>query len=246
MQDMQKGAGPSGLKPKQQAFVDEYLVDLNATQAAIRAGYSERTANEQGARLLANVSVQAAIRERMRDREERTEITQDKVLKRWWDIATADPNELVQYRRVPCRYCYGEANEYQWKTRREFEKACEEAVEKQKPIPSDVGGYGYRTDREPNPACPECSGEGVDHMHATDTRKLQGSALILFDGVKQTKDGLEIKTQDRAKALENVAKHLGMFKQDVNLGVQENNPLFALMQQVAGKTLKPVEDPDDE
>jgi phage terminase small subunit len=53
------------LTPKQQRFCDEYLVDLNATQAAIRAGYSERTANEQGARLLAKVSVKAHIDEQM-------------------------------------------------------------------------------------------------------------------------------------------------------------------------------------
>lgn len=49
------------LTPKQERFVQEYLVDLNATQAAKRAGYSEKTANEQGARLLANVSVHARI-----------------------------------------------------------------------------------------------------------------------------------------------------------------------------------------
>jgi phage terminase small subunit len=48
---------------QQQRFVEEYLIDLNATQAAIRAGYSERTANEQGSRLLANVSVSEAIAE---------------------------------------------------------------------------------------------------------------------------------------------------------------------------------------
>lgn len=46
-----------GLTPKQQRFVQEYLKDLNGTQAAIRAGYSPRTANEQAARLLAKVSV---------------------------------------------------------------------------------------------------------------------------------------------------------------------------------------------
>ena len=49
------------LTPKQAEFVRQYLVDLNATQAAIRAGYSEKTANEQGSRLLANVSVSQAI-----------------------------------------------------------------------------------------------------------------------------------------------------------------------------------------
>ena len=46
------------LTDRRQKFVDEYLMDLNATQAAIRAGYSARTANEQAARLLANVSIQ--------------------------------------------------------------------------------------------------------------------------------------------------------------------------------------------
>ena len=51
------------LTPKQDQFVKEYLVDLNATQAAIRAGYSAKTANEQGSRLLANAKVSAAIAE---------------------------------------------------------------------------------------------------------------------------------------------------------------------------------------
>ena len=53
------------LTDKQKKFVEEYLIDLNATQSAIRAGYSPKTANEQGARLLANVSIQEAIAESM-------------------------------------------------------------------------------------------------------------------------------------------------------------------------------------
>jgi phage terminase small subunit len=68
------------LKPKQQRFVDEYLIDLNATQAAIRAGYSSKTANEQGARLLATVSVKTAIEKAIKDRSERTKRTADDVL----------------------------------------------------------------------------------------------------------------------------------------------------------------------
>ncbi|NCC69717.1 MAG: terminase small subunit, partial [Clostridia bacterium] len=51
------------LTPKQQAFVQEYLCDLNATQAAIRAGYSERTAGSQGERMLKNVEIQIALAE---------------------------------------------------------------------------------------------------------------------------------------------------------------------------------------
>lgn len=68
------------LTAKQQRFVDEYLIDLNATQAAIRAGYSVKTANEQAARLLANVSVQETVQQRMADRQKRTEVDQDYVL----------------------------------------------------------------------------------------------------------------------------------------------------------------------
>ena len=66
---------------KQKRFCDEYLIDLNATQAAIRAGYSEKTANEQGARLLANVSVKEYIAERMKEKEKELIASQDEVLK---------------------------------------------------------------------------------------------------------------------------------------------------------------------
>lgn len=59
----------------------EYLVDLNATQAAIRAGYSAKTANEQGARLLTNVSVAAAIAEAQAERAKKTQRTALDVLK---------------------------------------------------------------------------------------------------------------------------------------------------------------------
>lgn len=69
------------LTPKQLRFVEEYLIDLNATQAATRAGYSEKTAAEQGARLLINVKVAEAIAEAQSKRSERTEITQDMVLR---------------------------------------------------------------------------------------------------------------------------------------------------------------------
>ncbi len=51
------------LTPKQACFVEEYLIDLNATQAATRAGYSAKTANEQGAQLLAKLSIREAVAE---------------------------------------------------------------------------------------------------------------------------------------------------------------------------------------
>jgi len=60
---------------KQRRFAQEYIVDLNATQAAIRAGYSAKTAKQQGQRLLTNVDVQKAVQEQMNDRSEKTGLT---------------------------------------------------------------------------------------------------------------------------------------------------------------------------
>ncbi len=62
------------MTPKQEAFVREYLIDLNGTQAAIRAGYSPATANEQASRMLANVSVAEAVAKAKAERAEKCEI----------------------------------------------------------------------------------------------------------------------------------------------------------------------------
>lgn len=74
--------GVGKLTDKQKRFVEEYLVDLNATQAAIRAGYSEQTGYSIGQRLLKKVEVQEAIQQAQNKRSERTQITQDEVIRR--------------------------------------------------------------------------------------------------------------------------------------------------------------------
>ena len=73
----------SGLKlsAKQKRFCDEYLIDLNATQAAIRAGYSEKTADQQGSRMLANVKVQEYLSSKMADKDNELIASQDEVLR---------------------------------------------------------------------------------------------------------------------------------------------------------------------
>ncbi|OZN24864.1 terminase [Actinobacillus seminis] len=76
-----KGVGKIKLTDKQQRFVEEYLIDLNATQAAIRAGYSEHLANTNANKLLQNTTIQKAISEAKKQRSERTQITQDEVLR---------------------------------------------------------------------------------------------------------------------------------------------------------------------
>ena len=79
------------LTAKQKAFVAEYLIDLCATQAAIRAGYSEKTARSQGQRMLTNVDIARAVATGQARRSERTEVTQDYVL-------TAIKDTIEQYR----------------------------------------------------------------------------------------------------------------------------------------------------
>ena len=85
------------LTAKQKAFVAEYLVDLNATAAAIRAGYSEKRAAEIGYQLLQKTTVQAAIQEALQAREKRTLITQDRVLAELGKIGFSDLKDFVEF-----------------------------------------------------------------------------------------------------------------------------------------------------
>lgn len=78
------------LTEKQKRFCEEYLIDLNATQAAIRAGYSKKTANRIAAENLSKPDIQLHLQELMRQRSERTGITADFVIEQLSHIAAAD------------------------------------------------------------------------------------------------------------------------------------------------------------
>lgn len=91
------GAQDKTLTPKQARFIEEYLIDLNATQAAIRAGYSAKTAPEQASRLLSNVKVSTAVQAAMQARSSRTEITQDMVLRELAKIGFSDIRKVVRW-----------------------------------------------------------------------------------------------------------------------------------------------------
>lgn len=82
------------LTAKQALFVAEYLIDLNATQAAIRAGYSKRTAEWQGPQLLGKTHVASAVAESMKARSDRTEVTADRVLAEYAKLAFLDPRRF--------------------------------------------------------------------------------------------------------------------------------------------------------
>lgn len=199
-----------GLTSQQRLFVAEYLKDNNATQAAIRAGYSKKTANEQGARLLAKVSIAQAIAQQQKASIVRTLGSADEVLEQMWRLATFDANQLSQYRRGSCRYCWGFGHQYQWRDAVEFDEAGEEAKAKKRAAPRDDGGYGYNHKREPNPHCPRCNGDGIGQPFFADTTKLPSDAARAYSGVKLGKNGVEITAISRERMFEAVAKRLGL------------------------------------
>lgn len=241
-------------------FVQEFLIDFNATRAAIEAGYSKKTAGQQGSRLLKNVKVQKILTEEQKRITLALEADADKVFRRWWDTAHADPSELTQNRIGPCRFCWGEDHAYQWKTIREFDTAhleweaeepSEDAPEAARRLhalrePKDDGGYGYRMTREPNEDCPECSGLGISYVWTADTRTISPQARLLYEGVHETAQGKKILMADRQKSLELVARRLGMLKDKVEHDVSD--PMAELLREInAQGSAAPLreDDPDE-
>ena len=86
-----------GLNDRQRSFVNEYLRDLNATQAAIRAGYSARSADKIGHQLLGNTRISEAIHAAMQQREKRTQITADRVLEEIAAVAFAHMGQFAKW-----------------------------------------------------------------------------------------------------------------------------------------------------
>lgn len=241
----------------EQIFCDEYLVSLNAYTAAKAAGYSDTVARTRAYQWVKNPEIKpmiyARIQEGMKDRSNRTGITADKVLERYWQMATADPNELTQVRHLNCRHCHGIDFKFQWRDEAEYESALASVLAEEKAIqnddpsykaeyPNDEGGYGFVKVAETNPDCPKCFGEGNVDLYLADTRNLSPHGQALYAGVKQTKAGIEIIMHDQKAALDQVARHLGMFNDKLTLKGDAENPLEVLLRSLPGSTLKPVEE----
>lgn len=80
---------------KQERFCQEYMIDLNATKAAIRAGYSPKTAREQAARLLSKVNIQGRIEQLQAEQSRRTGISADRVLRELAKVAFANAGDII-------------------------------------------------------------------------------------------------------------------------------------------------------
>ncbi len=207
------------LTPKQQLFADYYLVDLNATQAAIKAGYSARSAEQIGSATLLKYEVASYIAKRRSEKSALITVDRAMVLNRWSELAFRDPSDLVETKLGACRWCYGINHQYQW-TQGEWQMRCDDAADQAlkngadefEALPDPAGGFGYTPKRDPHPDCPECFGEGVPRVKVGNSR---GNPL--YAGAKRTKDGIEVKIHDQMAALTNIAKNLGMLTEKVEL-----------------------------
>ena len=195
------------LSAKVKRFITEYLKDNNATAAAARAGYSDPN---YGRQLIANPNVAQAIAKQQKASIARTLGSADEVLAQMWQLATFDANQLSQYRRGACRYCWGFGHQYQWRDAVEFEEKRLEALERDRREPEDSGGYGYDHTREANPECPRCNGDGIGQPYFPDTRKLPAASRLAYSGVKVGKNGVEITAISRERMFEAVMKRLGL------------------------------------
>lgn len=202
----------AGLNLKQRAFVREYLVDRNGTQAAIRAGYSPHTAQQQSFDLLSKPVIKELVAEQERRLAAMADVDAALVISELREVALADPRDLVSIHRGACRFCYGVDHDRQW-TAGEWRDAYYEAkaADPNAAPPPTRGGTGYDFTREPHPECPECRGTGTERVTVKDTRKLSRGAAKLIAGVKQTKDGIELKHRDQDGALLALGKVCGIF-----------------------------------
>lgn len=188
-------------KPSSVSYAEAYGRTTDPVSASDSTG---------GGQLIAKLEVAERIKELREQAAEKAEWTIADALIEYRTIANADVNEVVGTRVGACRYCFGEGHQYHWKER-EYLQACRRAEQDGLELPDIAGGFGYRFSDPPHPACPECEGEGVQRVVPTDTRNLSPIGKLLYEGVKMTANGPEIKIADRAKAREQGNRIKGAF-----------------------------------
>jgi phage terminase small subunit len=184
--------------------------------------------------------------ERLARKREEQEKRDQVVIDKLYDILTADLSELIQHRRVNCRYCHGDNFEYQrkdWEMDRDLNNYI--ARGKNPEIFNKMGGGGFDDYGEPDPNCPNCMGHGVSKTYMLDTRKLSPKVRSAIASIKQTRQGTEVKFYDWLKAFYVYAQMRGLIVERKHIQIHDlsqmpEEQLNLLLQQSA-----PLIDNDD-
>lgn len=162
--------------------------------------------------------------------EARYRVDMTTILKEWVLIAKADPNKIIRHRVANCRHCNGARHLYQWRDVEEWAGVYADVVayndtddgrRRPRDLPSADGGFNFNHTLAPDPDCPKCRGDGVTDVVVGDTSRLTGPEKALYRGVKLTRNGLEVLMADKDRAIENIAKHFGMFIDRVAIGLED-------------------------
>lgn len=209
---------------KRRKFAEEYVALREAgkqgaeaiEQAALAAGYAEKSALRLGHMLLNHPDVQKIVEGAVARHMERAEVNGETILRYWWDIATC---EIPFPPAGACRYCWGEDHQYQYtldEYRRAMRKHTAEQMKKSPHarVPFDeLGGYGFDRTKKPHPYCTECHGEGRNYVMVVDREKLTAAQRQAIDEVRVHKDGsVSLKMRDRSRAMENLQSLMGLIQ----------------------------------
>lgn len=255
---METAENPKPLNDKQEAFVAILLADptLSGSAAYSRAYGVEGVSARVGAyKLLKDPRVAARLAERKQAIIERLELTAEDVLRDVYLVASADANELTEYRVGCCRYCYGDNFQYQ-RTPNEYRTALASYIENEKyrklAVAGDTrdvfgfkfnpeGGVGFDPRKPPRDDCPECFGEGVGRTVIKDTRNLSDAGKAIYAGIKETRHGIEVIMRDKDKARDLAARHTGVIKSTVELTGKNGGPVQHATAAVTLTTTDPQE-----
>lgn len=213
------------LTAKSHDFIRLVVEGVNATEAYRRtydiSRMKERTVYANAHRLRHDPDVEAEIARLIKEKADQSVKSAADVTNEFLHVAFADPGDIVQHRRLCCRFCHGVDHKYQWRDADEFEEAIEafEAVmaKRKRRAPNDEGGYGFAHNKPPHPGCPKCMGEGTPDVFIVDTTKLTPEKRRLIERVRVTKDGIEIRFRNQSDALTKAGQMLGGFKSTVVL-----------------------------
>jgi phage terminase small subunit len=216
----------SQLTPQQELYCVT-LVENGNRGFAYRRAYNVGVATKPGTiwteckRLENNPAVVRRLNELRDAAAALSTVSKQRLIQFLWDRIMADRRDVVNHVRRCCRRCYGEGHQYQWKDEMEFALSLAAVIDfngplpgdspLRKELPTDEGGYGFDPHREPEPTCdsPDCMGDGFGKTVISDTTQLSGSAALIYEGVKETAQGIEVKLADRNADMAQLAKLLG-------------------------------------
>lgn len=167
----------------------------------------------EASRVAARPHVRARVAKLMEAAAAETVANKAQLIKFLWDRIHADRREIINHVRRCCRCCYGINHQWQWTDENEFAMAVARAIDAGGAgvLPSHEGGFGFDPHREPEVTCTseQCMGDGHGKTVIADTTKLEGAAALIYEGVKETAQGIEIKLADRSADIQQLSKLLG-------------------------------------